>query len=198
MGSDADRALLPKVGTDPRAFEEFYRRHVHEVVAFAAHRCRTPEEAADLVAATFVAVIESAARYEPGRGEPVAWLLGIAANVHAGRRRRERRERAAIVRLSGQRLLDADDHARLEEMIDASRLAPKVAHAVAELPASQREIVELLGEGLAPVEAARILRISPATARMRLTRARRTLHRALSADDPSPCDLAPVLKEEES
>src|SRR5206468_1886418 len=39
--------------------------------------------AADLTADVFVAVIESAGSYRRSRGEPVAWLFGIARNVVA-------------------------------------------------------------------------------------------------------------------
>jgi RNA polymerase sigma factor (sigma-70 family) len=182
MERASDASLLRVAGSDPRAFEVFYRRHVGAVVAFAARRCRTPEEAADLVAATFVEVIASAERYDPDRGAPQAWLFGIATNVLAGRRRRERRERVALERLSGRRLLDPDDHARLEEMIDAARAAPVVEDAIGRLPESQREILSLVRAGLSPTDAARELRISAPTARMRLTRARRSLRHALASE----------------
>ena len=194
MEPERDPNLVRSVGTDPRAFEDFYRTHVVQVVAFATRRCRTPEEVADLVATTFVAAIESAHRYDPGRGEPGAWLLGIAANVLAGRRRRDGRERAAVERLSGRRLLDTDDYARLDEMIDAARIAPHVEDAIAELPAAQQVIVHLVRDGVSPTDAARRLRISPATARMRLSRARRTLRHSL-AGRLEPADLR--LPEEE-
>jgi RNA polymerase sigma factor (sigma-70 family) len=193
MGRETDRALLVRASRDPGAFEAFYRRHVNRVVAFAARRCRTPEEAADLVAATFVEVIESAGRYDPERGDPVAWLLGVAANVFAGGRRREGRERAALERLSGRRFLDADDHERLEEMIDAARLAPVLEEAVAELPDAQRRVLDLLRDGLTPAAAARRLGISSATARMRLSRARRSLRdsvpRGVDAVEADPHEM---------
>jgi RNA polymerase sigma factor (sigma-70 family) len=195
MDPASDRELLAAAGSDPRAFEAFYRRHVRGVVSFAARRCSTPEEAADLVAATFVEVIESAERYDPERGEPAAWLLGIAANVLAGRRRRDGRERAAIERLSGRRLLDGDDHSRLEDMIDAARVAPHVEDAISGLPGSQRAVVDLVREGLSPTDAARELRISSATARMRLSRARRSLRRSL-AGRLDAAEHQPIPKEE--
>jgi RNA polymerase sigma-70 factor (ECF subfamily) len=171
------------IGTDPAAFEAFYREHVGRVVAFAAARCRSADEVADLVAATFVEVIVSADRYDPGRGEPSAWLLGIASNVLANGRRRAARERDAVRRLQGRRLLDADDHQRLEDMIDAARIGPDLRRAIDALPTAQREVVHLVGAGLSPSDAARELRITPANARMRLARARRAVRRSL-ADDP--------------
>ena len=55
-----DAELMRRAQTDPLALELLYRRHVGRVVAFAARRCREPQDVADLVAATFVSVIESA------------------------------------------------------------------------------------------------------------------------------------------
>ena len=173
MDELTDRTLLGAASSDPDAFAEFYRRRVGSLVSFAARRCTTPEEVVDLVASTFVIVIESAHTYDPSRGEPGAWLLGIAANVHAGTLRKRWKERLAAERLSGRRLLQPDDYARLEEMIDAARLTPGVQAAIANLPDTQREVVELVGHGLTPTQAASELGIAPATARMRLTRARR-------------------------
>jgi len=65
-------------------------------------------------------------------------------------------------------------------MIDAARVAPDVDDAIAELPESQRAVVHLVRDGLSPTDAARRLAISPATARMRLSRARRTLRHSLA------------------
>jgi DNA-directed RNA polymerase specialized sigma24 family protein len=65
-----DTELLATLGTDPAAFEEFYRRHVAAVTAFAVRRLDRPEDVADLVASVFLAVIESVDRYDPSRGRP--------------------------------------------------------------------------------------------------------------------------------
>jgi RNA polymerase sigma-70 factor (ECF subfamily) len=191
MDEPTDRTLLSAASSDPDAFAEFYRRRVGSLVSFAARRCASPEEVADLVASTFVIVIESAHTYDPDRGEPGAWLLGIAANIHAGTLRKRWRERLAAERLSGRRLLQPDDYARLEEMIDAARITPGVQAAIAKLPDTQREVVELVGHGLTPAEAASQLGIAPATARMRLTRARREIRATV------PTDALPQQKEDE-
>lgn len=57
----------------------FYRRHVDRVVGYAARRLREPADVADLVGATFTTVLTAAPSYDPARGEPTAWLLGIAS-----------------------------------------------------------------------------------------------------------------------
>jgi len=185
MNTNSDQALLASASSDPSAFEEFYRRHVRKVMAFAARRCASPAEVADLVAATFVAALDSAHSFDPARGEAVPWLLGVAANEHANHMRRESRERRAFSKISGRRLLEPDDYVRLEEMIDAARLAPRVSEAMAELPDGQRKVLELAGDGLPPREIAQLLGISSATARMRLTRARRAVRTSMKTDQLS-------------
>lgn len=182
-----DEELMTGLGKDPTALEELYRRHVGKVIAFAARRCFDPESVADLVAATWVAFLESAGRYDPRRGTPLAYLLGITARQHGRTTRRFVRERAALQRLQGRRLLDPEDHARLEEQIDAARLAPLLSRAMADLPARQRDVLDLVIAGLSPDEAARALGITPANARMRLARARRAMRQA---------DLEPALEME--
>jgi len=171
---------------DPAAFELFYRRHVDLVIGFTARRVRDPTDVADLVANTFVTVLTAARSYDPGRGEPTAWLLGITARLIAGARRRRGRELAATARIAGRRLIDQGDIERLEERIDAARSSQAVIEALDRLKPRAREALLLVGaDGLTPGEAARVLGISPAAFRMRLSSARRALRSALAAP-PEP------------
>ncbi len=142
---------------------------------------------ADLVAATFVTVLTAAASYDPGRGEPTAWLLGIAARLIASSRRRKGRELAATARIAGRRLIDESDIERLEERIDAARYSQAVIEALSQLKPRAREALLLVGtEGLSPAEAAGVLGISAAAFRMRLTGARRALDKAVTAAGRDP------------
>ncbi len=191
----ADRELLACLDRDPVAFEAFYRRHLDRITGFAVRRCDGPEEVADLVAAVFLAVIESAPRFDPSRGEPVGWLFGVAANQLRMQRRGTGRQRGIAVRVSGQRLLDPDDVARLEERIDAERLAGDVRRAVARLPRGERAVFELVSrEGLTPAQTGVALGISATAVRVRLSRARAKLRRELGdALDPDP-PVAPLAR----
>ena len=81
------------IGVDPELFEAFYREHVDGLQRFVARRVGDRERAADLTAEIFLAAIESADRYRPGRGTPKAWLYGIARVLVADDRRRPGRER---------------------------------------------------------------------------------------------------------
>jgi RNA polymerase sigma-70 factor (ECF subfamily) len=183
----ADEDLLRRLSSDPAAFEVFYRRHVDRVIGFAARRVTDPADAADLVAATFVTVLTAARSYDPGRGEPGAWLLGIAARLIVNARRRKARESAALARIAGRRLIGPSDIERLEERIDAARSSQAVIAALERLRPRAREALLLVSEaGLRPAEAARVLGISPAAFRMRLSAARRALDKAVAAADAGP------------
>jgi RNA polymerase sigma factor (sigma-70 family) len=114
-GSDPDTGDLTNLGTDPVAFEAFYRRYMDPVQQFIARRVTDPHTAADLTAEVFVAVIESAASYRPARGSEVAWLFGIARNIVAAEGRRSARRLRANGLAAGRRLLDTDDLVRIEE-----------------------------------------------------------------------------------
>ncbi len=144
-----EEQLLVQAGRDRAAFEEFYRRTVARVVAFAARRCSRPEEVPDLVAAIWLEVIASAHRFDPRPGRAVPWVLGVAAHVTASDARRRAREREAAERLAGRRVLDEDDVARLERAIDAAAIAPEARAAIEGLPPGERVVIELVAmEGL--------------------------------------------------
>lgn len=180
MSSITDETLLAALGHDSAAFEAFYRRHVGQVSRFLARRCWTPEDLADAVAQTFVELIASAQRFDARRGNATAWLLGIASHCASAQHRARRQGVALAVSLSGQRLLDEDDYERLERQIDAARLAPALAAALASLGSRDRELLELVElDELSPAEAARVLGDQAAATRVRLSRARRRLRAAL-------------------
>jgi RNA polymerase sigma factor (sigma-70 family) len=175
---------LPRIAHDPAAFEAFYREHVEAVQRFVVRRVADPHLAADLTAEVFLAAIDAAASYRPGRGPASAWLFGIARNVVSAEYRRAGRERRANARVEGRRLLDADDVVRMQERIDAAARARDLYAALAGLPDGERAVFELSAlDGMTPGEAAAVLGIRPVTARVRLHRARATLRGQLFDDD---------------
>ena len=181
----SDAQLLRRLDHDAEVLRAFYLRHVRAVTRFLARRCRTPEDLADAVAQTFVEVIGSAFRYDAARGNATAWLVGIAAHTASAQWRQDQRAAGFAAAVSGRRLLDAVDFARLDARLDASRLRQPLSDALDSLAPAEREIVELVDiDGLAPSDAARVLGINPAAARMRLTRGRRRLRAALAVDAP--------------
>jgi RNA polymerase sigma factor (sigma-70 family) len=173
-----------RLNEDPVAFEAFYRRHVDAVMKFVARRVSDPHLAADLTADVFLAVLDSAHTYVPGRGSEIAWLYGVARNVVSARHRRAAREARATSRVAGRRLMDDDDLARMEDRIDAQRRLRETLEAMLGLPEGERAVLELVAiDQLTVAEAAAALGIRQVTARVRLHRARRSLEHLAS---PSP------------
>ncbi|HXJ27974.1 MAG TPA: RNA polymerase sigma factor, partial [Streptosporangiaceae bacterium] len=142
---------LARIGHDPEALEAFYTEHVTAVTRFVARRVADPHTVADLTAEVFLAVIDSAHTYRPGRGTQLAWLYGIARNVIAGERRRAAHELRAASRAAGRRLLDDDDIARLEERIDTEGAGRAACLALAGLPPDERAVLELVAVDGLPV-----------------------------------------------
>jgi RNA polymerase sigma-70 factor (ECF subfamily) len=179
--SVSDEQLLAEIAAGPGGLPEFYRRHVGRVIGMGARRFGNPADVADFTAEVFLEVMTSAASFDPRRGRAVAWLYGVAANVAARMFRKRSRERTAAARLAGHALLDADDHLRVEQRIDAVRDLRSAYRAMAELEPGDRQILELVAiDGLTPVDAAAALGISRVAARVRLSRARRRLSEAMS------------------
>src|SRR5262249_43273943 len=171
----------------------FYRGHVEAVQRFVARRVDDPYLAADLTADVFVAAIESASSYRRSRGEPVAWLFGIARNVVARERRRSAKELRATTRVRGRELVGEDDLVASQERIDAEATARALYEEMAHLSAAERAVLELVAlDGLTVGEAARALGIGPVAARVRLHRARRLLQDRLTVSTLDISELPEV------
>ena len=185
---------VARIGTDPDAFEAFYRAHVEQVQRFVTRRVGDPHLAADLTAEVFLAAIDSAHTYRASRGAPAGWLYGVARNVVAAERRRAARSLAAVSRVSGRRLLDDNDIGRLEDRIDAEAAARRLYEAMDRLAEGERAVLELVAlEGLGVTDAASALGIRSVTARVRLHRARRQMRELL---DPAAAPGATPLTSE--
>lgn len=161
---DADRA------------EALYRTHSAALWSYAMRRCMDPDDAADIVAATFLEAVANLDRFDPRRGREIAWLIGIAANHLRDLRRARRRQSQALSRLRGRDLLDPDERDLVEQRIDAMRRGAAIVERVRSLPTAEREVFLLVAiHDLSAAEAAQVVGIHPAAARMRLSRARRRL-----------------------
>jgi RNA polymerase sigma-70 factor, ECF subfamily len=182
-----DPNRLPRIAYDPAALEDFYREHVGLVQQFVVRRVADPYLMADLAADVFLAAIEAAPNYQPGRAAPAAWLYGVARNVVAAEQRRSARERRANARIEGRRLLDENDVERIQERIDAAARARELFEALKQLREGERAVLELVAlDELTVTEAASALGLRPVTARVRLHRARAALRRHVSAPESEP------------
>ncbi|MFB4270906.1 RNA polymerase sigma factor [Nonomuraea sp. GTA35] len=177
---------------DRSRFEAVYRRTHEQILGYAVRRCSSPEDAADVVAETYVIAWRRMSELPEGEAGKL-WLYGVARRVLANHRRSERR------RLTR--------HTELTAEIEHLYTAPSPHHerdgveeAMDMLADSDRELLALtLWEGLDPGEIATVLNCSRNAARIRLHRARKRFAKALEKTRPSAAGLAPrPLVEKES
>jgi RNA polymerase sigma factor (sigma-70 family) len=160
-------------------FEALYRANVAVVTAYFARRSAQPQTVADLTADTFVQAITSFATFDPHRGTPRAWVLGIARRIYAAHCQAHSQQRSRVERLAGRRELAPDEVGDLIDRIDAERAGRALVSGLTTLSAADRAVVELVDlVGLQAREAATVLGIAPGTLRMRLMRARARLRKA--------------------
>ncbi|MEU6074924.1 RNA polymerase sigma factor [Micromonospora sp. NPDC047074] len=161
-------------------FRRFYAGNFDSLLAYALRRVEHPEDAADIVAEAFLVAWRR--RHDlPADAEARLWLYGVARRVLANHQRGGTRRQRLGERLRQQitAAVAADPGTEVPE-----RLA--VQAALARLDEMDREVLMLtVWEGLEPREAASVLRVSPATFRTRLSRARARL-RGLVGDDLGP------------
>ena len=161
-------------GRDPRdAFEDLYRSTSDDLLRYLVRRCRDTEEAADLLAETYLTAWGKLDAVPAGEAAQL-WLFGVARNLLLRSARRRRVADALIERLAeGIRAAQATPRAS-----DRAQHAIRVA--LAELSEQDREIVTLTAwEGLAPREIACVMGTSANVVRIRLHRARARIKRQL-------------------
>jgi len=178
----ADLELLEATRAgEAQAFGAFFRRHRAVVVAFLGRRTSNAEVAADLLAETFAATLVAVLDPERELPEhPLAWVMTVARNKLVDSVRRGQVEWAARERLALEPLiLDDDGLQRIEELIDATDVAGRLAE---QLPGDQLEALRsrVLDEQ-DYAEIARDLRCSEAVVRKRVSRALQTLRGAMEA-----------------
>jgi RNA polymerase sigma factor (sigma-70 family) len=162
--------------TDER-IDGLFREHRAAILAYLARRAAAPEDAADLLAETFIVALRRPEHIPEGI-EARLWLFGVARRVLANHQRGVRRRDAAVERLAGAlRIQVAAAPPAAADMIE-------MRQQLARLAPDDRELLTLIAwDGLTPTEAADVLDLNPATARGRLMRARRRLRAALDRSD---------------
>lgn len=157
-------------------FELIYTTNYQPILAYALRRTQTRDDAADVVAETFLTAwrrLDDA----PQGAAVRPWLYGIArlvlANHLRGKRRYER---------LGERLRATAAHPDTE-VEPANHDRRRIAAAFGRLRPDDQEILALVAvEGLSPSEIARVLGSNGVTVRVRLHRARaRFAHELASA-----------------
>jgi RNA polymerase sigma-70 factor, ECF subfamily len=149
-----DRDLLDRVARgETAALRTLYEEHAPRAMAIAIRVLRDQTEAEDVVQETFLELWRRAAQFDTRKGGAVAWVVTIARSRAIDRMRSSGTAARAVEGASREGLpqpqLVPSDHA------ERRRDEVRVAAALAELPAEQRQTIELAYfEGLSQSEIA--------------------------------------------
>ncbi|MFI7610041.1 RNA polymerase sigma factor [Nonomuraea terrae] len=163
------------MGVDPESrFEEIYASSYRLLLGYALRRCPDPDDAADVVAETFLIAWRRIEEVPKG-DEARLWLYGVArkvlANHRRGELRHERRTAALRAELAATPLAAEPTGADFTAMGQVFRA----------LPGDDRELLALVAwERLSPGQIAKVLGVSSNVVRVRLFRARRRFARGLA------------------
>jgi RNA polymerase sigma-70 factor (ECF subfamily) len=161
-------------GRRRRRFEVLYAQHHGRVLGYVLRRIDTPDQAADVLAETFLVAWRRLDQVPEGDRARL-WLYGVARRILANHRRGERRRTRLADRLRAE--ISVGD--AIGEPPGAGTAA---AAAFRSLRDEDRELLTLQGwEGLDAGEIGVVLGCSRNAARIRLHRARRRLRAALAA-----------------
>lgn len=154
-------------------FDRLYKGSRDDVYAYVASLVRDAAAAEDVTATAFERAYRKRARFDPSRGEPRAWLFGIARNAALDELRRRGRQAelaAEPADLSG---------ASVGGSAEASERRIAVSAALATLEPRERELIALkFFAGLTNAEIAAVIGIGESNAGTRLHRAMTKLREA--------------------
>jgi RNA polymerase sigma-70 factor (ECF subfamily) len=175
LSQETDEQLIERIARgDSNALAALHARHAHAILAYLARITGDEPVAQDLLQETFLAAWHGARAFH-GRSKARTWLFGIAHNK-AGHWLRRRRPES----------LDEDDlivdsAPAVPELADAAWMRERVTVALAQLPPSQRAVLELtFYHGLSCAEVAEVLDCPVGTVKSRAYLARRRLARLLA------------------
>jgi RNA polymerase sigma-70 factor (ECF subfamily) len=150
MAADSTELIGRMLRGDRAGLEGLYDRHGQLVFNLVARIVGNRAEAEEVLQEVFLQAWRSAARYDPSRGSPEAWLIMMARSraidaVRATRRAPDRLEAEPIV----------DVQAFMPDLAGAVEARALVSSALADLTSPQREVLELaFYDGLSQAEIA--------------------------------------------
>ncbi|MGO9885439.1 MAG: RNA polymerase sigma factor [Solirubrobacteraceae bacterium] len=139
----ADEDLMAQVSEgDAEAFEVIFDRHADAAFSLAYRMCGRRSMAEDVVQDAFLSLWRSGARYDRTRGSVRSWVLRVVHNraIDAFRRETVRSSRDVHDESAADRVASAE---RTEIEAERHDEAQQVRGALDELPADQRQVIEL-------------------------------------------------------
>jgi len=143
------KETLPREIAEAR-INDLYRKHARDILGYALRRTRDPEDAADVVAETFLVAWRRLGEV-PLDGEARLWLYGTARHVLANHARGARRRDRLTERLR-------EELRQKLPVVHRTGEGSALLEALAGLGEADRELLMLIGwEELTPAQAARAL-----------------------------------------
>lgn len=142
----SDENLIARVAAgDTRAMEHLYTRYARVVYGLALKILANAELAEDVVQETFWRVWNRATTFQAGSGAFAAWLFGIARNLCIDELRRQQSRPGRPGAGNDALALAAipDIQASLDEVAWEAERRRLITTALSELPADQRQVIEL-------------------------------------------------------
>lgn len=169
------------VEADETALGALYDRWVRSLYSLVLHLLKDPDEAEDVVEETFWQAWRKAGSYEPSRGAVSTWLLTIGRRKALDRLRARKRSREDLI--GEDRSLADLPSSDPDPSIDTegAELRENVRRALNDLPAEQREVLELgYFNGLSQSEIADVTGQPLGTVKTRMRLAMQKLREPLS------------------
>ena len=168
------------------SFEALYDRLAERLLMYLARRLRDPDAAAELWAECWAVAFESWPRCRAsGPSEAEAWMFGVARNQLAAYYRSGAIQRRALEKLRWVApTLAADEREWIDRAAHVEALSPALDEALAELPLTRRQAVQLRVVEDLPYDAiGKRLGCTEQTARAHVSRGLRCLERVLASGD---------------
>lgn len=182
-GLRGDASVIERSRDDPERFGEIFDAYFAEIHRYVARRLDV-SAADDIASETFHVAFRRRERFDLSRDSARPWLYGIATNLIGKHRRTEIRKFRAIERLGEHHVTDGHEE-RIALQVTAEAMKGRLAQAVRELPAGQREVLLLVVlAGLGYDEVAQALGVPNGTVASRFSRARTRLRDALGGTNP--------------
>jgi len=154
---------------------------IRRVYAYAAYRVGAGPDAEDLTSETFERALRYRDSFDPNRGDPVAWLIGIARRCIADAAMKRETATAELP----ERSFEGQDDASLDRL--------ELRAAVAQLDERNRELVALrYGADLTARQIGELLDLKTNAVEVALHRALSRLRHELEVEDVRPsAELSP-------
>jgi RNA polymerase sigma-70 factor (ECF subfamily) len=173
----SDSELVECAQTDPEAFAALYLRYIDSIYAHCFWRLGDRDAAEDATSQIFTQALAGLARFDERRGPFRSWLFAIANHVVVDQYRKSpssgRLDNAAELPAPG---LSPEDHAIVIEQ------GRSLHAALEELPARERQVLELRHAGLTGTETGKVLGCQTGAVGVAQFRAIRKLRALLQAD----------------